>query len=132
VVWPLEPSLTREFATGLQEILVIEEKRQVIEYQVKESCTTGAADVRPNVLGKFDEIEGDFSGGEWSLPNPAAHTLLRANADLSPALIARAIAQRLSRLGCGRRLDGTHADAPGHCCKPRNAMKAMQVLGVQG
>jgi len=55
--------------------------------------------VRPLVLGKFDEIEGDFSGGEWSVPNPAAHTLLRANADLSPALIARALAQRLIRLG---------------------------------
>ena len=30
-----------------------------------------AADVRPNVLGKFDETEGDDSGGEWSQANPA-------------------------------------------------------------
>ncbi|MBK9235144.1 MAG: indolepyruvate ferredoxin oxidoreductase family protein [Rhodoferax sp.] len=99
VVWPLEAQSTREFATGLREILVIEEKRQVIEYQVKEQLYNWRSDVRPLVLGKFDEIEGDFSGGEWSVPNPAAHTLLRANADLSPALIARALAQRLSRLG---------------------------------
>ena len=101
VVWPLEAQLTREFAQGLQEILVVEEKRQVIEYQLKEELYNWRADVRPNVLGKFNEIEGDFSGGEWSMPNPSAHVLLRANADLSPALIARAIAGRLKKLGIG-------------------------------
>ncbi|MDP3653489.1 MAG: indolepyruvate ferredoxin oxidoreductase family protein [Rhodoferax sp.] len=99
VVWPLEAQLTREFATGLQEILVIEEKRQVIEYQLKEELYNWRADVRPNVLGKFNEGEGEFSGGEWSNANPTANTLLRANADLSPALIARAIAQRIKKLG---------------------------------
>jgi indolepyruvate ferredoxin oxidoreductase len=101
VVWPLEAQLTREFATGLQEILVVEEKRQVIEYQLKEELYNWRADVRPNVLGKFNEVNGDFSGGEWSMPNPSANTLLRANADLSPALIARAIAQRVKKLGVG-------------------------------
>ncbi|MFY8102955.1 MAG: thiamine pyrophosphate-dependent enzyme, partial [Ramlibacter sp.] len=99
VVWPLEAQTTREFATGLREILVIEEKRQVIEYQLKEELYNWRPDVRPNVLGKFTEAPGDYSGGEWSMPNPSAHTLLRANADLSPALIARAIAQRLKKLG---------------------------------
>ncbi|MFM2405944.1 MAG: hypothetical protein RL223_3824 [Pseudomonadota bacterium] len=99
VVWPLEASTTRDFATGLQEILVIEEKRQVIEYQLKEELYNWRPDVRPNVLGKFDEAEGDHSGGEWSRPDPAAGTLLRANADLSPSLIARAIARRLKHLG---------------------------------
>ncbi|MGY8904913.1 MAG: indolepyruvate ferredoxin oxidoreductase family protein [Burkholderiales bacterium] len=99
VVWPLEAQLTREFATGLREILVVEEKRQVIEYQLKEELYNWRADVRPNIFGKFDEVEGDFSGGEWSIPNPSAHTLLRANADLSPALIAKAIAARVKKLG---------------------------------
>ena len=99
VVWPLEAQTTREFATGLREILVIEEKRQVIEYQLKEELYNWRADVRPNVLGKFDEVEGDHTGGEWSMPNPSAHTLLRANADLNPAIIARAVAQRLRKLG---------------------------------
>lgn len=99
VVWPLEAQTTREFATGLREILVVEEKRQVIEYQLKEELYNWRGDVRPNVLGKFDEVEGDFSGGEWSMPNPSAHTLLRANADLSPAIIARAVARRLRKLG---------------------------------
>ena len=103
VVWPLEAQLTREFATGLQEILVVEEKRQVIEYQLKEELYNWRDDVRPTVLGKFNEIDSDkdnkFTGGEWSIPNPNANTLLRANADLSPAIIAKAIAQRLKKLG---------------------------------
>ena len=108
VVWPLEAQLTREFATGLQEILVVEEKRQVIEYQLKEELYNWRADVRPNVLGKFNELDdGDFSGGEWSMSNPTANTLLRANADLNPALIAKAIAQRLKKLGI---LDQAGAD----------------------
>jgi indolepyruvate ferredoxin oxidoreductase len=103
VVWPLEATITREFAQGLQEILVVEEKRQVIEYQLKEELYNWRADVRPNVLGKFDEPEGDtsgdHSGGEWSMPNPSENWLLRAKADLTPAIIAKAIAKRLKKLG---------------------------------
>ncbi len=99
VVWPLEAHGTREFATGLQEILVVEEKRQMIEYQIKEQLYNWRNDVRPNVLGQFDEMPGDMSGGEWSMPNPSSHTLLRATADLNPALIARALASRLIKLG---------------------------------
>ena len=99
VVWPLEATITREFATGLQEILVVEEKRQVIEYQLKEELYNWRADVRPNVLGKFDEAEGDQTGGEWSQPNPGGNWLLRAQADLTPAIVARAIAKRVKKLG---------------------------------
>jgi indolepyruvate ferredoxin oxidoreductase len=98
VVWPLEATLTREFAQGLSEILVVEEKRQVIEYQIKEELYNWRADVRPNVLGKFDEPDG-AAGGEWSMPNPSENWLLRAKADLTPAIIARAIAKRLKKLG---------------------------------
>ena len=99
VVWPLEASITRDFAQGLQEILVVEEKRQVIEYQIKEELYNWRSDVRPNVLGKFDEQPGDNSGGEWSMPNPSQNWLLRPKADLTPALIAQAIAKRLKKLG---------------------------------
>ncbi len=99
VVWPLDATITREFAQGLQEILVVEEKRQVIEYQIKEELYNWRSDVRPNVLGKFDEPEGDISGGEWSMPNPSDNWLLRAKADLTPAIIAKAIAKRLKKLG---------------------------------
>jgi indolepyruvate ferredoxin oxidoreductase len=99
VVWPLEATITREFAAGLQEILVVEEKRQVIEYQIKEELYNWRPDVRPNVLGKFDEPEGDATGGEWSMPNPSDNWLLRAKADLTPAIIAKAIAKRLKKIG---------------------------------
>ncbi|MED5620580.1 indolepyruvate ferredoxin oxidoreductase family protein [Ideonella sp. BN130291] len=99
VVWPLEATIARDFALGLQEILVVEEKRQVIEYQLKEQLYGWRPDVRPNVLGKFDEQEGDASGGEWALPNPSENWLLRPKADLTPAIIAKAIAKRLKKLG---------------------------------
>ena len=96
VVWPLEASITREFARGLQEILVVEEKRQIIEYQVKEELYNWRDDVRPTVVGKFEDSERD----EWGRPfHSGSDWLLRANADLTPALIARAIVRRLRKLG---------------------------------
>jgi len=101
VVWPLEATITRDFARGLSEILVVEEKRQMMEYQLKEELYNWRPDVRPNVLGKFNEPEGDASGGEWSWPNPSENWLLRAKADLTPAIIARAISGRLLKLGVG-------------------------------
>ncbi len=129
VVWPLEAQGTREFATGLREILVVEEKRQVIEYQVKEELYNWRPDVRPNVLGKFSETDGDFSGGEWSQPNPTGNTLLRANADLSPALIARAIAQRLKKMGVGGDM-AARIDSQLAVLEAKE--RAMQVLEVKG
>ncbi|MDO5624860.1 MAG: indolepyruvate ferredoxin oxidoreductase family protein [Pseudomonadota bacterium] len=104
VVWPLEVQGTRAFAEGLREIMVVEEKRQVIEYALKEELYNWRPDVRPNVVGKYDEGDGPVSaqhgsGGEWSLANPTANTLLRANADLNPGLIARALVRRLQRTG---------------------------------
>ncbi len=135
VVWPLEAQLTREFATGLQEILVVEEKRQVIEYQLKEELYSWRADVRPTVLGKFNEVASDAagspygSGGEWSMPNPSANTLLRANADLSPALIARAIAQRLKKMGLDR---DTAARIDAHLAILDAKERSLQVLEVSG
>ncbi len=109
VVWPLEATITRDFATGLSEILVVEEKRQVIEYQLKEELYNWRPDVRPNVLGKFDEPDGDTTGGEWSRANPSENWLLRAKADLTPAIIAKAIAKRLKKIGVpediARRMD---------------------------
>jgi indolepyruvate ferredoxin oxidoreductase len=52
LVWPLEPSIVREFADGLTEIVVVEEKRAFLEEQVKSRLygTTGA----PLVTGKRD------------------------------------------------------------------------------
>ncbi len=125
VVWPLEAQTTREFATGLREILVVEEKRQVIEYQLKEELYNWRDDVRPNILGKFDEADGDVSGGEWSIPNPTERTLLRANADLTPAIIAKAIAKRLKKLGVDA---DTMAHIDAHLAILDGKERAMQTL----
>ncbi len=89
MVWPLESDGVRRFAEGLEEILVVEEKRQLIEYQLKEQLYNWREDVRPRVIGKFDEK------GEWELPN--GRWLLPASGELSPAQIARVIADRIGR-----------------------------------
>ncbi|HEY8251686.1 MAG TPA: indolepyruvate ferredoxin oxidoreductase family protein [Burkholderiales bacterium] len=94
--WPLEPQGARRFAEGLEEILVVEEKRQLIEYQIKEELYNWKEGVRaPRVVGKFDD------SGEWSRSGgqPAGTWLLPAHYEHSPAMVARAIAQRLEKLG---------------------------------
>src|SRR4029079_12871030 len=70
--WPLEPEGVRHFAEGLEEILVVEEKRQIVEYQLKEQLYNGRDDVRPRVVGKFDE-KGEWvrPHGDWLLPAAA-------------------------------------------------------------
>ncbi|MBR9866278.1 MAG: indolepyruvate ferredoxin oxidoreductase family protein [Oceanospirillales bacterium] len=82
--WPLEPEGICEFAEGLDEILVIEEKRGLIEDQLKEqlySWQDGHQGVRPRVVGKKDH-----QGNE----------LLTSLSELTPAMIARAIAARIA------------------------------------
>jgi indolepyruvate ferredoxin oxidoreductase len=84
MVWPLEREGILEFADGLDEILVVEEKRALIENQLKEQLYDIAAAKRPRVVGKFDEKR------EWILPSAG---------ELSPARIARVIAARLKGVG---------------------------------
>jgi indolepyruvate ferredoxin oxidoreductase len=93
-VWPLDAQNARDFATGLDEILVVEEKRQILEYALKEELYNWRDDVRPKIFGKFDQR--DDQGGEWSVPR--GEVLLPMQYELSPALIAKAIARRLTKL----------------------------------
>jgi indolepyruvate ferredoxin oxidoreductase len=80
MLFPLEPDIVKEFARGLEEILVIEEKRPFLETFVKD-ILYGLAQ-RPVVVGKRDEEE---------------RSLVPAHGELDPDTIARAIAARLSR-----------------------------------
>ena len=80
--WPLEPEAIRRFAEGLEEIIVVEEKRGVVESQIKEQLYNWNAQRRPLIIGKQDER------GEWLLP---------PNGELTPALIARVLAKRMRR-----------------------------------
>jgi indolepyruvate ferredoxin oxidoreductase len=92
--WPLEPNGVREFAQGLDEILVVEEKRQLIEYQMKEQLYNWRDDVRPRVIGKYDEH------GEWEVHR--SEWLLPAAGELTPAMIARVIAARIGKFYTSR------------------------------
>ena len=80
--WPLEPSKTHEFAKGLDEILVVEEKRSVIEDQLTGQLYNWPVDKRPRVVGEYDEHGKD---------------LLTNLGELTPAMIARAIADRIAK-----------------------------------
>ncbi|MDQ3287148.1 MAG: indolepyruvate ferredoxin oxidoreductase family protein [Pseudomonadota bacterium] len=82
MTWPLEPNGVREFARGLQDILVVEEKHAFIENQMKESMYNWDGATRPSIVGKYDE------SGEWILPSTG---------ELTPARIARVIAKRIQR-----------------------------------
>src|SRR6201987_3129216 len=87
--WPLEREGIRHFAERLEEILVVEEKRAVVEHQFKEQLYNWREDVRPRVIGKFDENH------KWILPS---------NGELTPAQIARVIAQRVARFHTSPRI----------------------------
>ncbi|MDX1605341.1 MAG: indolepyruvate ferredoxin oxidoreductase family protein, partial [Candidatus Competibacterales bacterium] len=78
----LEREIVRAFARGLEEVLVVEEKRAVIENAFKEQLYNWNEAVRPRVIGKFDET------GAWILPSAG---------ELTPARIARVIAERIGR-----------------------------------
>jgi len=101
MTWPLEAEGVRRFAQGLEEIVVVEEKRQILEYQLKEELYNWRDDVRPRVVGKFDDT------GEWSNTHREGHGhwLLPASYELNPAQIARAIATRISRYFAGHPIE---------------------------
>ena len=123
--WPLEPEGVRHFAEGLDEILVVEEKRQIVEYQLKEQLYNWRDDVRPRVVGKFDEK------GEWVRPH--GDWLLPALSELTPAMIARVIAQRIERLELHprtiekirQRVDFINAEGSARSRKPKISLARM-------
>ena len=78
--WPLEPVATHAFAEGLNEILVVEEKRSIIEDQLTSQLYNSPVGSRPRVIGEFDEHGNDL------LPNLG---------ELTPAMVALAIASRV-------------------------------------
>lgn len=76
LVWPLEAEGVLEFARGLDEILVVEECRPILEPQIKDILFNLPEAGRPRVLGKHD------SAGETWFPS---------HGELNPALIARVL-----------------------------------------
>ena len=77
--WPLEPQGITGFATGLEQLVVVEEKRGLIEEQLR-SILYGHASQPKSVVGKKDE------GGK---------TLFQVELALNPLQIAAAVGARL-------------------------------------
>jgi indolepyruvate ferredoxin oxidoreductase len=81
MTWPLEPEGALRFAQGLTKVIVVEEKRGLIEPQLKDICY-GRANM-PAMIGKRDE-----HGAQ----------LFQSNAALDPNHIAMAIGRRILEL----------------------------------
>ena len=80
LTWPIAPEVIRDFAAGLDEIIVVEEKSPLIEQQIRDALYRRAN--APRVLGKRDD-EGA--------------TFLKPNGEFSSAEIALAIGPRIAR-----------------------------------
>lgn len=81
--WPLEPQGIRAFSEGLEEILIVEERREIIENQIKHQLFNWRADVRPRIVGKFDEKDQPF---------------LSHSQGLTVGRVAEAIAERILKM----------------------------------
>jgi len=82
MLFPMEPSIVRDFSRGLEELFVIEEKRPFLEMFAK-NILYGSANA-PRVVGKFDENERE---------------LLPHYGEFESDVIARALVKRLARKG---------------------------------
>ena len=80
LLFPMEPGSIREFARGLQELLVIEEKRAFVELFIRDILYDQAE--RPRVVGKRDEH---------------GRILVPANGELDSDVIAQIVATRLEQ-----------------------------------
>jgi indolepyruvate ferredoxin oxidoreductase len=78
MVWPLEPERIGDFASGKRELLIVEEKRPIIEQQLKDQLFNTAN--RPTIVGKQDD---------------QGRPLLKSDGELTPYEIASAIVARL-------------------------------------
>ncbi|WP_425507419.1 indolepyruvate ferredoxin oxidoreductase family protein [Thermomonas brevis] len=96
MTWPLEPQGIERFARGLEDIVVVEEKKAFIERQMKEQFYNWPASwgARPSIVGKYDE------SGEWILPSTG---------ELTPATIAGVIGRRLQRFHRSEKIDAVLA-----------------------
>ena len=93
LTWPLEPQAVHAFALGLEEILVVEEKRPVVEDQLRQLLYGWPDARRPRIVGKRAE---DAGPNEWLLP---------PTGELTAEQIALVIAARLKRFHQDARID---------------------------
>lgn len=82
LIYPLNADIVRRFAAGLEEIIVVEEKRAFVETQIRDSLY--ALSHRPRVLGKYDEQEA---------------VLFPMHGEFDADVITERLGPRLQRLG---------------------------------
>lgn len=90
MTWPLDPEFIREFAAGLDAILVVEEKRGILEDQLKAILYDLALPNRPRIVGKYDNAQ--------AFVPERGEVILQGWGELSSASISRAIAAQLYKL----------------------------------
>ncbi|RZI97685.1 MAG: indolepyruvate ferredoxin oxidoreductase family protein, partial [Variovorax sp.] len=87
MVWPLEPGIVERFAQGLDTLMVVEEKRPLLEHQIKSILYDAPMAIKPRIVGKFD------GAGEWATGRGDA--VFSSVGELSPPVIAEQVARLL-------------------------------------
>ena len=108
--WPIDAGSLRDFGAGLEEVLVVEEKRQVVELAVKDALYSLPESRRPRVVGRYDE------DGAPLVPEMG---------ELTPEDVTRALARRLSSFHQTERIEARLAflDAKAKQAAERSAVK---------
>ena len=91
MIWPLEPQGLREFAEGLEELIVVEEKRPILESQIKDELYALPDGIRPRIIGKASDTKGEWSTSVDEAP-------LIGHYEFQPEPIAKMLATRFLRL----------------------------------
>ena len=82
LVWPLEKHGAMDFIRGKEEVLVIEEKRGIIESQIKEHLSAPDETIKVRIIGKHDE---------------QGRPLVPYVGELGPNMLAKVVADRKER-----------------------------------
>ena len=109
--YPVDTQAVRDFADGLEELFVVEEKVNLTELHVRNALYPLPDDRRPRVIGHKDE---------------AGRTLLPGFPEISPEDVARALAARIDHFHTSSRIDDRIAFIE---AKAREA-RARQALSV--
>jgi indolepyruvate ferredoxin oxidoreductase len=80
LAWPIEPTRARSFCEGLQEVIVVEEKRAIIEDQLRTLLFHAPESQRPRIVGKSDEH---------------GRPLLSPKLEFDPVEVARILGERI-------------------------------------